>query len=248
MGKLAQKVAVVTGAAQGIGAAVLKRLVEDGAEVVIGLDMNQGQMEATAKEVDPTGKKAVGMACDVSNKAQVAEVFARVYRDYGKVDILVNNAGITRDAMFHKMEDEQWDAVLKVNLAGVYNCCKAVVLNMRQQKYGKIVNISSTSAHGNAGQTNYAASKAALLGFTKSLAKETGGNNITVNAISPGLINTDMVKSMPEHIQMMAVQLTATKRFGEPHEVASVVSFLSSDDSSFVTGEEILVCGGFITS
>lgn len=245
MSKLENRIAVVTGVANSIGAAILQRLAEDGANVVIGLDINREQLETTVKKIDPTGKKAVGMACNTVDKAQVTEVFKQIYDKFGKVDILVNNAGITGDTVFHKLLEEQWDAVIKVNLTGIYNCCTAVVANMREQKYGKIVNVAVTTARGNIGQANYSPSKAVLLGFTKTLAKELGAHNITVNAVSPGLINTDLDQAIPEHLRFMAVQLAATKRFGEPTEVASVVSFLASDDSSFVTGEEIMVCGGF---
>ena len=245
MPKLEKKVAVVTGAARGIGAAIFKRLVEDGAKVV-GLDMNLDQVEATAKDIDPSGANAVGMACNIADREQVAAVFQKIYTDFGKVDILINNAGITKDAMFHRMSDVEWDAVIAVNLTGTRNCCKEVITGMREQNYGKIVNIASTSAYGNVGQTNYSASKAAVLGFTRTLAKEVGGKGITVNAISPGSINTDMIKTIPEHIRFMATEMTALKRFGEPAEIAAVASFLASEDSSYVTGEEILVCGGIL--
>ncbi|WP_343213170.1 3-oxoacyl-ACP reductase FabG [Fusibacter paucivorans] len=246
MKKLESKVAVVTGAAQGIGAAITKRLMEDGADVVVALDLNLEQLEATAKELDAAGKQVVAKKCNVADKEEVAKVFGEIMDEYGKVDILVNNAGITRDAMFHKMSQEQWDQIISVNLSSLYNTCKVVVPKMREQNYGKIVNISSTSAWGNAGQTNYAATKAGVLGFTRSLAKELGGKNVTVNAIAPGLIETAMTKAMPEHISSMALMLCPLARMGQPEEIASVASFLASDDSSFVTGDCIQVSGGFL--
>lgn len=246
MTKLENKVAVVTGAAQGIGAAIVKRLLEDGAASVVALDINQEQMEQVAKELDSTGKRVVPMKCNIADRDEVTDVFSKIYEKLGKVDILVNNAGITRDVMFHKMTPEQWDSVISVNLTGVYNCCQAVVGNMRKQEYGKIVNLSSTSAWGNAGQVNYSASKAGLIGVTKSLAKELGNKNITVNAIAPGLIDTEMTRSMPDHLRSMAIMLCPAARAGNPSEIASVVSFLASDDSSFVNGECIKVCGGFL--
>lgn len=246
MTKLENKVAVVTGAAQGIGAAIVKRLQEDGAAAVVALDINQEQMDQVAKELDSTGKRVIPMKCNIADRNEVTDVFRKIYEKLGKVDILVNNAGITRDVMFHKMTPDQWDAVISVNLTSVYNCCQAVVGNMRKQEYGKIVNLSSTSAWGNAGQVNYSASKAGIIGVTKSLAKELGNKNITVNAIAPGLIDTEMTRIMPEHIRSMAIMLCPAARVGNPSEIASVVSFLASDDSSFVNGECIKVCGGFL--
>jgi NAD(P)-dependent dehydrogenase (short-subunit alcohol dehydrogenase family) len=158
--------------------------------------------------------------------------------------VLVNNAGITRDSMFHKMSEENWDIVLDVNLKGVYNCCKNVVAKMREQNYGKIVNMTSVSAFGNMGQTNYAASKAGVIGFTKSLAKEIARNNCTVNAIAPSYVNTEMLQAVPEKVLNKFIASIPMNRLAEPEELASVVSFLSSDDSSFVTGECIVVSGG----
>lgn len=244
--KLENKVAVVTGAAQGIGAAIVKRLLEDGAASVVGLDINQEQLERTAKELDITGKRFLAMKCNVVDRNEVADVFSKIYEKLGKIDILVNNAGILRDVMFHKMTPEQWDAVISVNLTSVYNCCQAVVGKMRKQEYGKIVNLSSTSAWGNVGQVNYSASKAGIIGITKSLAKELGNKNITVNAIAPGLIDTEMTRNMPESVMSMAVMLCPAARVGNPSEIAAVVSFLASDDSSFVNGECIKVCGGLL--
>lgn len=246
MTKLLNKVAVVTGAAQGIGAAIVKRLLDDGAASIVALDINQEQLEQAAKELDPTGKRVIPKKCNIADRNEVTDVFSKIYEELGKVDILVNNAGITRDAMFHKMTQDQWDSVISVNLTSVYNCCQAVVNKMRQQKYGKIVNLSSTSAWGNAGQVNYSASKAGMIGLTKSLAKELGNKNITVNAIAPGLIDTEMTRSIPEPMKSMAIMLCPAARAGDPSEVASVVSFLASDDSSFVNGECIKVCGGFL--
>jgi len=244
--KLLNRVAVVTGAAQGIGAAIVKRLLEDGAASVVALDINQELLEQAAEELDPMGERVIPIKCNIADRVEVTDVFRKIYERLSKVDILVNNAGITRDAMFHKMTPEQWDSVISINLTSVYNCCQAVVNEMRKQKYGKIVNLSSTSAWGNIGQVNYSASKAGMIGMTKSLAKELGNKNITVNAIAPGLIDTEMTRSMPEHLKTMALMLCPAARVGNPSEIASVVSFLASDDSSFVNGECIKVCGGFL--
>lgn len=245
MGKLLNKVAVVTGGAQGIGAEIVKRLVEDGAKVV-ALDLNEEKLTQTASQLDETGETVVPMVCNVANRESVEDVFATIYEKFGKIDILVNNAGITRDAFFHKMTKDQWDSVLDVNLTSMFHTCQAVIPNMRAQEYGKIVNVSSTSSWGNMGQANYSASKAGVIGLTRTLAKENGLKNITVNAIAPGQIDTEMTQNMPENIKMMALMLTPAGRVGDPAEVASVVSFLSSDDSSFVNGECISVSGGFL--
>lgn len=242
--KFEGKYAVVTGAAKGIGEAIAKRFYEDGAAGVAVLDIDQESSDKAAKIIDPSGKVVYGYECDVANGQQIEEVFGKIKAQFRRIDILVNNAGITRDSMFHKMEDDQWDAVLEVNLNGVYNCCKAVISDMREQKYGKIVNMASVSAFGNVGQTNYGASKAAVIGFTKCLAKEVARNNITVNAIAPSYVETDMMRSVPEKVREMFINAVPARRFAEPSEIASVVAFLSSDDSSFVMGECIVVSGG----
>ncbi len=238
------KYAVVTGAARGIGAAIAKRLYRDGVTGLALIDMDKEALEALASEIDPTGEKVVGYKCNVANNEDVRDTFSQIYDRFGKVDILINNAGITRDSMFHKMEDDQWDAVIDVNLKGVYNCCKAVVSGMREQQYGKIVNISSVSAFGNIGQVNYGASKAGVIGLTKCLAKELARTNCTVNAIAPSYINTEMLQAVPEKVLAKFIEAIPSRRLGEPEEVASVAAFLSSDDSSFVTGECIVVSGG----
>lgn len=242
--KLDGKYAVVTGAARGIGEAIAKRFFEDGAAGIAILDIDQDSAQKTAARIDASGKIACGFSCNVAKKPQVNEVFNEIKQQFGRIDILVNNAGITRDSMFHKMEDEQWDAVLAVNLNGVYNCCKAVVSDMREQEYGKIVNLASVSAFGNIGQTNYGATKAAVIGFTKCLAKEVARNNITVNAIAPSYVETEMMQAVPEKVREMFLSKVPAQRFAEPSEIAAVAAFLASDDSSFVTGECIVVSGG----
>lgn len=245
MDKLREKVAVVTGAAQGIGAKIVERLLQDGATVV-ALDLNVEKLEQTALQLDDTLEKVIPMKCNVSERTEVNDTFAQIYEKLGKIDILVNNAGITRDSFLHKMDPKEWDAVINVNLTSMFYTCQAVIPKMRKQEYGKIVNISSTSSWGNMGQANYSAAKAGVIGLTRTLAKENGSKNITVNAIAPGQIDTEMTKNLPEEIKMMALLLTPAGRVGDPSEVASVVSFLSSDDSSFVNGECISVSGGFL--
>lgn len=242
--KLTGKFAVVTGAARGIGEAIALRFIEDGVEGVALLDMDEQTVKLTAAKIDSSGKMAFGYKCNVASAEDVASVFQSIGEQFGKIDILVNNAGITRDAMFHKMTDEQWNTVIDVNVNGVYNCCKAVAPGMRARNYGKIVNLASVSAFGNIGQTNYGASKAAVIGFTKCLAKELARNNCTVNAIAPSYVNTEMLQAVPENVMAKFIAAIPANRLGEPSEIASVASFLSSDDSSFVTGECIVVSGG----
>ena len=236
------KVAVVTGAAKGIGLAISKRLLDEGAKVAM-LDLNMAALETAREKINISGDPGI-FECNVADKQSVISVFAAIEQQLGPVDILVNNAGITKDAMFHKMLDDDWDAVMQVNLTGIYNCCKAVIEGMRNRKYGKIVNFASVSAFGNIGQTNYGASKAAVIGFTKCLAKETARNNITVNAIAPSYVNTDMLRAVPANVMEKFLASIPLGRLAEPEEVASVAAFLCSDDSSFVTGECIVVSGG----
>jgi NAD(P)-dependent dehydrogenase (short-subunit alcohol dehydrogenase family) len=238
------KIAVVTGAAQGIGAAIAKRLYDDGAEYVALLDLNAEKLAAAALAIDSDGKRAGAHVCNVSKSDSVKEVFAQIEQRFGRIDILVNNAGITRDAMLHKMTDEQWLSVIDVNLNSMYYCCKAVVPGMRERKYGKIVNLASVSAFGNVGQTNYGASKGGVIGFTKCLAREVARNRVTVNCIAPSYINTDMLRAVPEQVMQKFISAIPMERLGEPEELAAAAAFLCSDDSSFITGECLVVSGG----
>jgi NAD(P)-dependent dehydrogenase (short-subunit alcohol dehydrogenase family) len=242
MDRLRGRIAVITGAARGIGFAVTKRLLEEGARVAM-LDINREILDAARNELGDS-ENLRSFECNVADRQNVNSVIAATEQQFGPVDILVNNAGIIRDAMFHKMLDDQWDAVLRVNLGGIYNCCKAVIEGMRNRKYGKIVNFASVSAFGNIGQTNYGASKASVIGFTKCLAKETARNNITVNAIAPSYVNTPMLHAVPDNVMEKFLAAIPLGRLAEPEEIASVTAFLCSDDSSFVTGECIVVSGG----
>ncbi len=244
MGKLTGKYAVVTGAGKGIGQAIAQRFLEDDVAGVALFDMDEALVTATAKEMDPTGERVIAVKCDVSDQENVNAAFAKVVEKFGQVDILVNNAGITRDAMFHKMTVEQAKKVLDVHFFGTFYCCQAVIGGMRERNYGKIVNVSSTSAFGNIGQANYSAAKAAIDGFTRTLALESARKNITVNSIAPGMVNTDILKTIPENVMQQKIAATPAQRLGEPSEIASVASFLASDDSSWVTGNCILACGG----
>ena len=247
MGTLKDKYAVVTGAGKGIGRAIVERFLEDEVAGVAILEMDLALSCATAKELDPTGERVIAVRCDVSKQDNVHEAFQTVFEKFGRVDILVNNAGITRDAMFHKMDGKQWDQVISINLNGLFYCCRHVVPLMREQNYGKIVNVSSSSAHGNVGQANYSATKAGIEGFTKTLARELSSRNITVNAVAPSMIDTDMLRAMPEKVLAGFLQSSPARRLGSVDEVASVVLFLSGDDSSYVNGTVLPINGGMFT-
>ena len=242
--RLSGKVAAVTGAAQGIGLAIAKRLLEDGCDYVAMMDVNPAKIEAAAWDLEPAGERAGGYPIDVGDRESVARAFAAVEARLGRVDILVNNAGITRDAMFHKMSDDQWDDVIRVNLTGIYNCAKRVVPGMRARNYGKIVNLASVSAFGNLGQTNYGASKAGVIGLTKCMARDLARSGITVNCIAPSYVDTQMLRAVPEDTMRRFLAAIPMGRLGRPEELAAAAAFLASDDSSFITGECLVVSGG----
>ena len=244
MSNLNGKYAIVTGGGKGIGAAIVKKFVEAQAAGVAILEYDFALAKKTAAEI---GGNVLPIKCDVSDQDQVKAAVEQVLAAFGRIDILVNNAGIIRDAMFHKMTDDQWFQVMNVNLFGTYYCCKQVIPLMREQSYGKIVNISSISANGNVGQTNYAASKAAIEGFTKSLAKESARKNITVNAIAPCGIDTDMQRSVPEANLRGLINAMPGQRLGNVEELAAAALFLASDDSSFVSGVILPVNDAFRT-
>lgn len=238
-----ERYVVVTGAGKGIGRVIAERFLTDGAAGVALLDYDEKLVQATAAELDPTGGRAMAITCDVSNEESVQAAFAKIYEKFGRVDILVNNAGIIRDAMFHKMTPAQMHQVMNVNFFGTYNCIYQVVPGMREQGYGKIVNISSTSSYGNVGQANYSASKAAMEGMTKTLAKELGRKNITVNCVLPGMIDTEMMRSIPADMLERNIKGTPMQRMGEPREIAALVAFLASDEASYVSGT-CIICSG----
>ena len=246
MYNISNRIAVVTGAGKGIGRAIAERFVKEGPEGLALLDYDFDLVSKTVKELDPTGKKVIAVKCNVADPESVKEAFAKVNEVFGRVDILVNNAGITRDGMFHKMTFEQMHAVMDVNFFGVYNCCAQVINGMRERAYGKIVNISSTSSYGNVGQANYSASKGAIEGFTRTLAKESGRKNITVNAILPGCIDTEMMRAVPEANMKAILASHPMQRLGTVDEVANLVMFLSSDESSYISGECIITSGSYI--
>ena len=244
MKNLAGKYAVVTGAGKGIGAAIAKRFLEEEAAGIAILEYDLALAQKTAAELDPTGKKVIAIKCDVADSDQVKAAVEATVAAFGRIDIVINNAGIIRDRMFHKMTDDEWYAVINVNLNGVYNVCKYVIPMMRAQESGAIVNIASTSLMGNPGQANYAATKAALQGFTRTLAKENGPKNVRINVIAPGHILTDMMLTVGEEKLKAAAERLPMRRLGQPEEIASVAAFLCSEDASWVTGQTVYVAGG----
>lgn len=250
MGKLAGRVALVTGAGRGIGAATAKRLAEEGARVTLA-DLDIEGCERVAQEIASLGSEAVAVRCDVSNSADAQQAVNTAIERFGQLDILVNNAGILRDNLLFKMTDDDWDSVLDVHLKGAFLCSRAAQKHMVERKYGRIVNLSSTSALGNRGQANYSAAKAGMQGFTRTLAIELGQFGITANAVAPGFIDTDMTRATaqrlglsPEQFQQGMSQLIPLRRVGQPSEVANVIAFLASDDASYVSGQIIYVAGG----
>ena len=240
--------AIITGASQGIGACIAKRLAKDGFDVVINHYPSDGDREkalAVAEECRAFGVKAECYAADVSKYDQCEEMVKKVKEDFGSIDALVNNAGITKDTLLARMTEDVYDAVIAVNQKSVYNMMKHVCNVMGKQRSGRIVNVSSVAGlYGNPGQVNYSASKAAIIGMTKSVAKEYGKRNITCNAVAPGLIRTPMTDVLSDELKAKMLDAVALKRYGEPEEIASVVSFLVSENASYITGQVIEISGG----
>jgi 3-oxoacyl-[acyl-carrier protein] reductase len=244
---LENKVAVVTGAAQGIGKAIATRLAEAKARLVI-CDIDEDMVKATAQEIkDGYNVDCVGVVTNVVDFEQCKAMIDNTVKEMGSVDILVNNAGITRDQLLMRMKEEDWDSVLAINLKGTFNCCRAAVRQLLKQRQGRIINISSVvGVMGNAGQINYAASKAGVIGLTKSLAKEMASRGVTVNAVAPGFIKTRMTDAMPEAAKEVIEKQIPLQRLGEPEDVANVVLFLASEMAGYITGEVIKVDGGLV--
>lgn len=242
--KLKKRVAIVTGGASGIGFATAKVLLQEGARVAI-CDINEERTNQAVEKLKKYGV-AVGFCVDISVKEQIGNMVTSILEKFGRIDILVNNAGITMDAQFYKMSDEQFDQVVNVNLKGTYLFSKAVVGSMIEQKYGRIIHLSSVSAfNGNFGQTNYAATKAAIMGMTRVMAKELGKYGITVNAIAPGSIMTEMYSAVPEETKQKKLAAIPLRRYGEPEEVGKLIAFLASDDAAYITAQTIVIDGGF---
>ena len=250
MTRFADRVALVTGAAQGIGRATALRLAAEGARVAV-VDVDAERAAPVVQRIEAAGAQAAAFGCDVSARDQVDATVEAVVSRFGRVDILVNNAGITRDNLLFKMSDDEWDAVLDVNLKSVFLLTRAVQRHMVEARYGRIVSLSSRSALGNRGQANYAAAKAGIQGLTATLAIELGPFNITVNAVAPGYVATPMtdatarrVGSTPEERQRIAAESTPLRRVAQPEEIASVIAFFASDDAAYVSGQTLYVNGG----
>ncbi|RMF92353.1 MAG: 3-oxoacyl-[acyl-carrier-protein] reductase [Candidatus Schekmanbacteria bacterium] len=238
------RTAFVTGAARGIGRAIAEELAKEGCDIA-AVDIIEDLLADTKKAIEEIGRKCLICACDVTSSENVKEAVEKTINEFGKIDILVNNAGITRDNLLIRMSDEEWDQVLNINLKGTFNCIRAVAKQMMKARKGAIINIASVvGVMGNPGQANYVASKAGIIGLTKSAAKELASRNITVNAIAPGFIDTDMTKSLPEKVKEEMLNSIPLKRFGNPQDIADVVSFLASEKASYITGQVFNVNGG----
>jgi len=248
MGELEQQVALVTGGSRGIGKAIALRLAAEGAFVVVNYAKNKPAAEDVLSQIENAGGKGKVSGFTVSDFDSVQEHVEKIVSELGGLHILINNAGITQDTLLLRMKFEDWENVITTNLNGVFNCTKAVTRIMVKQRYGRIINITSVVGEmGNSGQTNYAASKAGIIGFTKAAAREMASRSVTVNAVSPGFIQTDITNNLPEEIRNQYIEKIPLGRFGSPEDVAGVVAFLASDEASYITGEVVRVNGGIYT-
>jgi 3-oxoacyl-[acyl-carrier protein] reductase len=244
--RLKDKVAFITGAAQGIGREIALAFAGEGADIVV-VDINLPKAVKTQADIEALGRKSLALELDVADYTRVSEAVNKILDKFGKVDILVNNAGITKDGLLLRMGDAEWDAVINVNLKGTFNCTRAVSRVMVKQHSGKIINIASIiGIIGNAGQSNYSASKAGIIALTKTTARELASRNINVNAIAPGFIQTDMTAKLPEELKQKMLEAIPLGKFGSPVDVAKVCVFLASEEASYITGQTIVVDGGMV--
>ncbi len=244
---LTGKVAIVTGASRGIGRAIALELAARGASVVVNFNSSEAAANEVVSAITNAGGKAISHKADVSKFAEAQDLIKKASDVFGRLDILVNNAGTTRDNLIMMMKEEDWDHIISTDLKSAFNTCKAATKVMMRQRYGRILNITSVvGLAGQAGQSNYAAAKAGMIGLTKSLAKELGARNITVNAVAPGYIPTDLTNVLPQELKDGMIKMTPLGRFGTPEEVAKAVSFLASDDASYITGVVLSVDGGIV--
>ncbi len=244
--KLKDKISIITGGARGIGKQIALRLAKEGSHIVL-CDINEALLAEAAGQIKELGVEVLVLQVDVTNSSQVEDMVNKTLDKFKRVDILINNAGITRDALLMRMKESDWDAVININLKGAFNATKAVSAAMLKQRSGKIVNIASIiGVIGNAGQANYAASKAGIIGLTKSVAKELAARGVNVNAIAPGFIQTDMTASLSEDVKAKMLELIPMRKFGEAQDVANLALFLASEDSSYITGQVIKIDGGMV--
>ncbi len=247
MGMLTDKVAVVTGGSRGIGRAIATTLAQKGADIIIFYAGNQQAANETVQKIEALGRQALALQVDVSDGKQVEAAFKEVQKRFKRIDILVNNAGITRDNLLMRMKEEDWDAVINTNLKGVFLCTKAVTRPMLRQKKGRIINISSVvGVAGNAGQANYVAAKAGVIGLTKTTAKELASRGITVNAIAPGFIETEMTDVLSDEVKKSILAQIPLQHMGQVEDVAEAVAFLASDAAGYITGQTLHVDGGLV--
>ncbi|WHY79305.1 3-oxoacyl-[acyl-carrier-protein] reductase [Neobacillus sp. WH10] len=244
---LTGKAVLVTGASRGIGREIALELARQGADVAVNFSGSEAKANEVVDEIKALGRDAFSVKCNVANAEEVGEMVKSAIDRFGKLDILINNAGITKDNLLMRMKEEEWDDVININLKGVFLCTKAVTRQMMKQRVGRIINIASiVGVSGNPGQANYVAAKAGVIGLTKTTAKELASRNITVNAIAPGFITTDMTDKLPEEVKAEMLKQIPLGRLGEPKDIAKMTAFLASDDSSYITGQTFHIDGGMV--
>ncbi|MFJ5963421.1 3-oxoacyl-[acyl-carrier-protein] reductase [Bacillus sp. NPDC093026] len=246
---LTNKTAVVTGSSRGIGRSIAIDLAKNGANVVVNYSGNEAKANEVVDEIKALGQKAFAVKADVSNVDEVQALMKTAVETFGSIDILVNNAGITKDNLLMRMKENEWDDVININLKGVFNCTKAVTRQMMKQRSGRIINLASVvGVCGNPGQANYVAAKAGVIGLTKTTAKELASRHITVNAVAPGFISTDMTDKLDDNVQTEMLKQIPLARFGAPEDISNVVVFLASEGAGYITGQTIQVDGGMVMS